>query len=263
MKNVKKFIALVVALLLMSVSLCGCSELDDMREAQAFWTTEDSIDSITYQGVEYKKMDVTNPPDPLYNRDDLKFIYVTESDVPVLLSQHLSEYDTFHISEDHSFIYGSMYNYKIYAPEAVLYCKADMYNDMMSKFNEGIEYTKYGMGYYVFDENTGDTTWDYYYFTQEQIDAVNKVLKEVEATQDDSIDVEQSYVCQVDKISEDDYFGRYAFDIYTDFEGSYWIVQYSDALELCTCYEVPKELNDFFAELEKMAFQYENSFDEF
>lgn len=251
MKKILKISALILALMMMCLYLTGCDELDQMREGQAVWTTKDSTDSITYKGTYYKKLDIDNTPNPLYNQNISNTVYVTDSDVPVLLSNRFGEY--FNISEDESFITGWLYGYMF---EEVLYCRADIYDSVMSKINEGVEYTKYGFGYYQWDDEELTDIWTYTYLTTEEINAVNKVLEDVEPVSDSNVAYNEIYILSLDKVSEDNYFGRSAFELYVDGTGTYYLVQYSETLDMYTHYEVPKELSPIFVKLENTAYYY-------
>lgn len=255
MKKNTKFLVLVLALVMICLCLTGCDELDQMREEQAVWTTKDSTDSITYKGTYYKKLDIDNTPNPLYNQNISGTVYVTDPDVPVLLSNRFGEY--FNISEDESFITGWLYtDGYMFIGEEVLYCRADIYDYIMSKISEGVEYTKYGFGYYQWDEEELTDIWTYTYLTSEEINAVNKVLEEVEPVSDSNIAYNETYILSLDKVSENDYFGRCAFELYVDGTGTYYLVQYSETLDMHTHYEVPKEFSPIFEELEDTAYEY-------
>ena len=191
-KTVKPIILLVVLIMVLS-TLTGCKELDDMRSTHAVWTEKGVHDSITFNGVEYKRINVENAPDVF--EIDARIIHVTEPDVPVLLASSKSE--TFDISEDENFMCGYM-PYETYVADSVsdaitnniltkaygsngdycLFCKADLYDDVMKEIKDGIEYTDYGYQY-----TNVDGISSYYYLTDEENDAVNKIIKEVEPVQ--------------------------------------------------------------------------------
>lgn len=257
MKKNTKFLVLLLAMLLMCLCLTGCDELDEMREIQAFWTTQGSTDSITYNGVEYKKLPGYNNPNPMYNSQYSKYIYVTDRDVPVLLSSRFS--DIMDVSDDENFISGYCYTTDYYYSESyvspdseAVYCKSDIYDEVVEKINAGIEYTNYGFGYYYWDEKEMTDIWEYYYLSSDETDAVNKVIENVEPITNSEIDYNNNYVLSLDKISEDKYFGKDSFDLYTDGLNTYYLVQYSEALDIHTCYKVPEELKPTFEKLEEL-----------
>ena len=87
MKKMKRWIALLVALL-MCLSLCGCQALDDMRATHAVYQEDGSI---LWNDVVYRKLENVDQIDVLDVSYDYAWIYVTESDVPVLLINWFGE----------------------------------------------------------------------------------------------------------------------------------------------------------------------------
>ncbi len=253
MKKLSKILALILAVLMMCLCLGGCDELDEMRKEQAFWVDNDSTDSITYNGQIYKKIDVsTTVPNPLYNCSDGKYVVVTDSDVPVLLAYSFGNY--LNMNEDENFIYG--YVNKPSKTEYVgvyesgndyLYCKDDIYNSVVSKIKEGIEYTLYGYSYYTYDEEDDYYgVHHYYYLKDDEIKAVNKVVTSVTPTEDDVVVYDYEHVLELDKVSEDKFFGKYSYEVYYNAINGYYLGQYSESLGTYKYYKVPDKLTETF-----------------
>lgn len=260
MKKNTKFLVLVLALLMMCLCLTGCDELDNMRDLHATWTTEGNTDSITYNGVEYKRIYGSNLPDPMFS-SQFQMIFVTEPDVPVLLSQ--TQGVALSISYDEHFIVGTLYDdytaeydmlyssiaYGYEELEKVLYCKADIYDDIVAKINDGIEYTKYGYEYYTYDEESYIDEYNYYYLTDEECDAINKVVKEVEPVYNSQIAYEHRWIIDLDKISDDGYFAKFSYEIYADNLDQYYLTNYSETIDEYTHYKVPDDMSDIFEQI--------------
>ena len=262
MKKNTKFLVLLLALLMMCLCLTGCDELDYMRESQAFWTVDGNTDSITFDGVEYKRLDATNPPNPMYNSNYTDAVFVTDSDVPVLLSRDYCV--SLNISEDKNFIYGYVFDdytnevYGVYDGDGreAVYCKADIYDEVMEKINEGIKYTNYGFGYSYWDDEKNEDVWEYYYMNDTETKALNKVFEDPKLLTYDEVDTYE-YITDFNKVSDDKYFGQGGYIIYSDGRDSYYIGKYSETLEEEVYYAVPEELNDTFREIKsKVQFYY-------
>ena len=256
MKKMSKILAIILAVLMMCLCLGGCDEIDQMREEQAFWTDNDSADSIEYNGQIYKKIDVsTNVPDPLYNSTREKYISVTDMDVPVLLSNSFGDY--LEVSDDENFIYGYVYHknkteYKGVYESSIesLYCKDDIYDAVVSKIKEGIEYTLYGYEYYTFDgEDDYVGKHHYYYLKDDEVKAVDKVINSVKPTEDDYVVYDYEYVLELDKVSDDKFFGKHTNELYYNAINGYYLGQYSESLGTYKYYKVPDKLTETFDNL--------------
>lgn len=267
MKKNIKFSVLIIALLMLCLCLTGCSELDTMREQQAFWTEKGSIDSITYNGIEYKKLPGYEPPAPTGHQ--FQPVFVTDADVPVLLSNELSTY--MDLSDDGNFLTGfvtmtpehdviTMYtpltntSYSSYEGGDATYCKADIYDEVVAKIEEGIEYTSYGYEYWVFNEETDTHDYKYYFLTDEESSAINEVVEEVKPVPESDISYKTLWIASLDKISEDKYFAKTSYEIYyDDYLDTYYLVYYSPSLGTHTHYEVPKKMNDIYDKISEKA----------
>lgn len=253
MKKLSRILAAILAVLMMCLCLGGCDELDEMRKEQAFWVDNDSTDSIEYNGQIYKKVDVsTTVPNPLYNSSNNKYVVVTDNDVPVLLADSFGDY--LNMSEDENFIFGYVYKpskteYKgVYeSGKDCLYCKDEIYDSVVSKIKEGIEYTLYGYEYYTFDsEEDYEGKHHYYYLKDDEVKAVDKVVASITPIEDDEILYDYEYVLELDKVSEDKFFGKYLYELYYNSINGYYLGQYSESLGTYKYYKVPDELTEIF-----------------
>lgn len=273
MKKILKPIILSVVLIMLLSTLTGCQELDDMRSTHAVWTEKGAKDSITFNGVEYKRIYAENVPS-VYD-EKYEVICVTEPDVPVLLASSMC--DTFNITKDENFIVGYI-SHETYDEVSVsdavtdnfldkfyelggeycLFCKADIYEDVMKEIEDGIEYTDYNYQYV-----TEDGELSYYLLTDEEKDAVNKVLKEVEPEQ--NTDYVSSYYPSVylSSVNENYCFcADYNYEILWDEfdDNKYTLVTYPlvqkygmEYEDYGTSYEVPDELTATFDKITKIA----------
>lgn len=265
MKKLSKILALILSVLMICLCLGGCDELDERRKEQAFWVDNNSTDSIEYNGQIYKKLDVsTTVPNPLYNRSNNKYVVVTDNDVPVLLADSFGDY--LDMSDDENFIFGYVYKpskteYKgVYeSGNNCLYCKDDIYDAVVSKIKEGIEYTLYGYGYYTYDEEDdyyGE--YHYYYLKDDEIKAVDKVVTSVTPIEDDDVIYDYEHVVELDKVSKDKFFGKYAYELYYNSINGYYLGQYSESLGTYKYYKVPDKLTETFDKI--TAYEMENRY---
>ena len=162
MKKFLKPAITVLALTLVGSALFGFIAVasDDIPKQNAVWTTEGNRDSITYQNIEYKKIDADINVMPLncrdYNIED-GLITITEPEDSSLFFKK----DRFcaALSFDRNFITTDIDNNEITYRDLIkasanddtmeVYCKADIYDNIMAEIKAGINYTDYGYAYPV------------------------------------------------------------------------------------------------------------------
>ncbi len=270
MKKIFKISALILAVVVMCLSFSGCSELDDMREAHATWTEKGNTDSITYHDEVYRKIDCSENLYPAFSNSNWDPIYITEPDVPVLLSQELCV--ELQLSKDENFIYGYLYDqyeteynpvyttvgflyesmgYRSGEGTNVIYCKESLYDEVSKKVEKGVNFTTYGYEYWYFDEKTLEDKYYKCTLTAEEAKIIDEVLSEKPEEIDSMSYDNNTFITTVELISEDGYFATYGYELFKDNTGNYSLSKYSDALQLDYVYEVPSELNDEFAEIFK------------
>lgn len=286
MKKITKITALAVAVIMLCLSLTGCASLDLKREEHAVWTNDKSIDSITLSdGETYLKLDKEYADKVYIDYFNWLPVYVTEKDVPVLLSGRLGE--ALRLTEDKSFIYGFIadtQNYfesnnkaitvasvfgtglyfspveegaftdsNIYS-EDVVYCKEDVYDDVMKRLEKGVEYTHYGYDYYLFNEETFEDKHDHYYLSKDESEVIEKIFKEVKPKTNNDIGYNASHVCTLNHFSDDHFFGEYTCDIYMiDNTDTYYLACYIDSLDTFNCYKVPDKYIDDIESITEIA----------
>ena len=100
-----RLIALVLAIIVVSVSLCSCQALDAARDSQAFY--HDSKREIIWLDQTYKVM---NTEKFSIINTDIRELRVTASDVPVLLSDLVGDYGIVERKDDSVIsVYGEYY----------------------------------------------------------------------------------------------------------------------------------------------------------
>lgn len=166
MKKWKRWIAVALATLL-CFSLCGCSELEQMRAEHAVWQEDGSI---LWNGAVYRELELNDSNRELDFAYDYVTIYVTEPDVPVLLSEMFG--DGMDVCANGTLIkfydYRNDYRYK-------LYCREDAYDEMVNKLENGVNMNTYLYYYWDYDRQESVP----YYLTEEQSYAIHTVLTTV------------------------------------------------------------------------------------
>lgn len=257
MKRITRILLSVLILFALCLCLCGCDELDQMRDKQAFWAEEGKYDAIIYNGDTYKMIGLQNTYyDTMYNNVEGKSVFVTDPDVPVLLSGNMGS--PFDMSDDENFICGYIdyydyYNdndvyYSDYTGDYLTYCKEDIYDEIVEEIKSGIEYTGYGTTLEKYDDKEDVFTYEYYYFTQDEVDAINDVFENVEPTEVFPV----GYTWSLDNVSEDKYFGEsWAYEVALDSNSRYYIYRYDMSEDTCMGYYVSDKVNDIFKRVYK------------
>lgn len=263
MKKNTKFLVLLLALLMMCLCLTGCDELDELKKQQAIWVEKGDTSAFIYNGVEYKRIDVPNPPTPISRY--YENIKITDPDVPVLLADRFSV--MLDLSVDENFVFGylcadytdeyiglsggvrgyAIYENSSYDPtEEVLYCKADIYDDVINQINEGIEFSNYCYDYYKYNEELGYEEFFLYTLTDEETELINNIEKTVEPFE--SYNYNSEYMFCLYKTNKDNMFFEESYDVYRNEDGSYYISKYDSNEDIVIEYKVPDEFKDKFDE---------------
>lgn len=241
MKKFIKLSALILSLILICFCLGGCDEVDETRKKHATWTTPKSIDSITYNGKTYIKVNSELSekfPSVMYNNVNDNYVHVTDPDVPVLWSKLFGcamnisldknfiegEYDYYYYGDTDSIPYGNLLTaYDYMYEETALYCNEDIYEYVVNSVESGINYTSYGYRYTDGYDKYGEVISEaYYYLTPNEFNAINEVFDTVEPIIKVEEYMEDEYVIvYLDKISEDKMFATSNYGIYRDSSGKY------------------------------------------
>lgn len=156
MKKMKRVLALVLTFVL-CLSLCGCRQLDDMKAHHATWMENGNI---LWNGYTYIPLYSTDEAFYYEYADDLNWsdrevIYVTQPDVPVLLSEMMGTYGYTGgndlLIEANGYVAISSYE-ESYTNR--IYCRADYYDWTLDALQNGYEIREYG--YYFYDYDTGE-----------------------------------------------------------------------------------------------------------
>ena len=102
MKKTTRILALCIALVFVCLSATGCNAIEEMRERHGFYT---KTGSIMIGDTEYLLLPENEYFSPL--RDNADEIYVTDKDVPVLLSAMLG--DGFNLYNDGLILSNAIY----------------------------------------------------------------------------------------------------------------------------------------------------------
>lgn len=155
MKKCKRWIA-VLLVSLMCLSLCGCQELEDMRASHAIWQEDGSI---KWNGNVYRLLE--NAPDELQVYGGVT-VYVTEADVPVLLSPEFGEY--FNSSKDGMLLRG----FNVYDMVGrYIYCREDRYEEIAEYLQQTTEMKEMNHYFYYYWSYETDEQ-EVYYFSLDQ-----------------------------------------------------------------------------------------------
>ena len=153
MKKCKRWIAVVLVVML-CLPLCGCqSNLEDMRAAHAVWQEDGSI---LWNGNVYREL--PNVPEGLeYYYGET--IYVTEADVPVLLSEMFGQ--NFTVDSD-----GVLIHSWYWKGDEAYFCREDEYTEILEYLLQEVKLDTYFYTYW--DQSSDNWLEKYYYLTDEQ-----------------------------------------------------------------------------------------------
>lgn len=232
MKKYKKFLALLLAALL-CLSLCGCVDLDAMRSEHAVWQEDGSI---LWNGAVYRKLENVVDMDEMEFSYSYVTIYVTQPDVPVLLSDTLGDpYDVF---ADGTIL--GYYDYRLAEVRYTWYCREDVYDETVAMLEKGVQLNTYC--YYYWDSTQQLNVK--YYLTEEQANAIRHVLATVTPVHSDGLEepiMDEIYLYASD---ENHLFEQGAERLFIT-ESGYCILSYEYV------YVVPMEYNRIFDEIWK------------
>ena len=130
MKQKIRTILVLLLIPFLLVAFTACETLDDLRNTQGFWEEDGSI---SLHGTRYLKLP---PCEEIAIDAETDTFYITEPDVPVLLSSMYGDY--FSRSEDARFLRGN----------GEFYCHSDHYEEIKTRIENGVEmdhfcYTEY------------------------------------------------------------------------------------------------------------------------
>lgn len=239
MKKTFKLIAIFCITALLALTLCGCDALDEMRASQVFYTDDGNL---IYGGAEYKYLtDGDSGIDPFYNSEQT--VYLTDKDVPVLLSAFFGEMAD--LSADERFIGNGLF----------IYCRADCYDEMASRIEKGFVAETYCYEYYNFRMEESI----FYVLTDDEKEAVNKVITTVTPTTlPDGVSLNPLESVELELCSKDMLFRTDSFELCVTENSSYYLTDFTESDTLI--YNVPDELKPVFAKILKPVTELANSY---
>ena len=165
MKKYLRLVSVLLLSLLICLSFCSCFDVEGMREAHAKWgNAEKTI--IKFQGEEYKLLPKC---DALYvaPSEDLNNGYVTDSDVPVLLSESYGR--SIVIGRDAEMLVAGIWEDDYNCNR--VFCRSDLYEAKVNAI-ENFELN----AYCIYDSVVGGSVSQYRLLTGDSISAIKTAL---------------------------------------------------------------------------------------
>lgn len=235
----KKYLKRILVLLMVSAcifAVSGCAALDEMRQNQAFFNEDGDI---LWNGNSYKKL-----PHCDYLTVEIDYstdIYVTDSDVPVLLSDAFSHmrlsptYDGILLKD-----YREMDSY---------YCIDTVYADLTARISAPFKPDKVCYLYSQYNEETEEFEYRYYILSQAQLDVLTLVTETtVPMVIGNGWVLNYQYPISLLECSEDMLLQRELLTIALS-NGTYYILR--DASEGTQAFKVPEAHTAVFEEITK------------
>ena len=197
-----RVISLVLSLIFLCSVFTGCNALDDMKQAQAF---QDEDDNIILNGCKYKPIPIRKMSFLLnFDLVETKYIYITEHDVPVLLSENL--YITKgNVTTNGKYLYVERFGY---------YCREDDYQDFSERLDNGFVPDVLAAPYSYYDKEIGEMVYGNYLLTEEEANAVKTVIETMKSVEvDDYRPFQADEHCDVYESSDDLIFNRLIFTV--------------------------------------------------
>ena len=227
MKKYFKPAALLVLLVMICSVFSSCNALDEMRKSHAFWNNEDKTE-ILYNGEVYKKL---SGSEDFLITDHIGYsngyAYVTEKDVPLLLSDLLGTWiDVYHDGKLLQVGYQDSY---------YLESEYDEYLEKIknTKFDKFRVFNSFSEKYELLSDEDSQIIIDI--ITQSEI---------VEITNYDFVYLGEIWRCDADM-----YFVSEKFELLKDPDGYYLGIGYTEY-----CYKVPEEMTERFEKIAKAYF---------
>lgn len=240
MKKILRLITLLLVSAFLITSFCGCQPLDEIKASRAIWSSND-LSKFKLNNQEYIQLPYYEYLQPYI--DDESVIFVTEKDVPVLLSAVMGE----PLYRDTTgYFYFTSYDYDNEF-DLNYYCREDKYEETLRRIENysknGFTPEAYCYSYYSYDEELTK----YYILTDQQHKAVDDVLSTVQGTAlPGEMNILYDYSVLIEECSKDMVFSRVKMDIYVK-NNEYFISR--DIEGKTVIYTVPPEHNNIFADI--------------
>lgn len=152
MKKKLRILAFCLAVIAFAAFFAGCGFLDDLKASQAVFSEDRK--TITYQGQLYKQLPVNSNifvTGSYYSH--INDVFLTEHDIPVLLSSFFSENCSYNKERDLFSLYeGYSEFYDVEYSAYVTYCNEKDYDRYLEAINNGV-LDHIGVSYSVVDED--------------------------------------------------------------------------------------------------------------
>ena len=204
----KKFIRFVALLVLLCISLSGCSYLDELRASRAVSNEDDTI--VICDGVRYLLLPENEYFYPDFT-DDSTIYFIDDEEIPLLLTDILGSWG--YKSKDGRFLQDD-------SAITQNYCREDLYDSIVKRMNEGFEPELYCYSYYdyaVYESRL-------YTLTSQQAEAIEAVLASQEPfTLPDGAKLDYDYQVYLHRYSNDYLFREFSVKIgFAD--GTFYVV---------------------------------------
>lgn len=205
MKKIKRILATLL-LCALALSLAGCAELDEMKAHHAVWGEERG--TVLYNGAVYRAL---TPSDLLQIWDAKDVIYVTDKDVPVLLSRWYGST----MSVDKSGILLECHGYSAWGGSELytsFYCREDKYPEIDRQLRQGPDLSRVIYSYW--DEEGNEKL---YSLTADQIAAVEALLAGVPTESGiERYTLDEDFSFNLERASEDALFRTHLCEVSVD-----------------------------------------------
>lgn len=231
MKKLFKILAVMMASVFICLCFGGCQMIDNAKKSHFIRISDDKI---KFKEAEFIKLPSCSFFAPISNGDN---VYVTASDVPVLLSKFFSE--NYLRSSDGVFVFGYYYERDL----NTVYCRSDKYDEALQIIEQGFKRTGYGYSYYDFKKGK----LDFYKLTEQQAAAIDNVISKVEPESlPDVATLGVNLITPIEEFSGNINFKKEVVDI--GFEnGRYYLIEYLDNSR--NIYTVPDNLAGVFDDI--------------
>ena len=242
MKKTFKIAISIFSLFLFCIALSGCKEnpedLAKLKETCGYYNEDGDIILNDTVYKELPECEQLYPPMDYWAYSD---IFISEKEMPLALIQsYCDEY--FFSSLDKNFISNET--------GEKFFCKEELYDDMVSRIEEGFTPTDMCYSYDAYSEEDDIFYTDYYTLTAEEQRVVNSVLSSITPSELKLTDeFYYDWALYLEDCSSDLYFREYSVDIVVD-GNKYYILSYPNETQTMI-YRVPNTYTDTFKSIMK------------
>lgn len=243
MKKIYKSILTAALALMLLLSLSGCSALEEMRSVQAYNL---GYGTIVWKGDTYKTLPLCNYLSP--EMDYTTSVYVTDEDVPVLLSNYVYQ-EMLDVSKDENFLHAPWTN--------VYYCKEELHADLSLRIKEPFAPDMVCYEFTVYNEDAADFEDRYYKLSKGQLASLEEILQSEPLPDNDIMWEDQYWGLTLYKSSEDRLLKKDYMDIYYTGNGYFLLLRPEGEAE--QLYAVPQKFDGLMQKI-TAAYRSSNNF---